>query len=323
MVNPSTADANTPATVSAVVPVFNGALTLPSLVARLTAVLEEVAPAHEIILVDDGSQDASWQIITELADSHPRCRGVRLMRNYGQHNALLVGIRQCLDGIIVTIDDDLQNPPEEIPTLLAELALGADVVYGTPAEPGHGLSRRLASWVTKMVLQNAMGVDVATKISAFRAFRSELRSGFDDASGPTVNIDVLLTWSTTRFAAVNVRFDERAAGASNYTVVQLVRHALNMLTGFSTRPLRLASITGFAFTFLGMLVLVYVLVRFVQTGGIVPGFAFLASIIAIFAGAQLFTVGIIGEYLARMYHRMLDKPSYVIRETTSAKNPPR
>jgi undecaprenyl-phosphate 4-deoxy-4-formamido-L-arabinose transferase len=162
-----------------------------------------------------------------------------------------------------------------------------------------------------------MGAEVATKISAFRAFRSELRAGFAAASGPTVNIDVLLTWSTTRFVAIEVRFDQRAAGVSTYTFVRLVRHAFNMLTGFSTRPLRLASFVGFAFTMFGIAILAYVLVRYLQSHGVVPGFAFLASIIAIFSGAQLFTIGIIGEYLARMHHRLLEKPSYVIREATA------
>ncbi len=302
---------------SVVVPVYNGALTLVALLDRLDVVLRNATSAYEVLLVDDGSGDTSWAVISQLATTHANCHGIRLMRNYGQHNALLAGIRQCRYEVIVTLDDDLQNPPEEIPRLLAEIAGGADVVYGAPADAGHGLARRLASRVTKSVLKNAMGADVATKISAFRAFRSELRSGFAAASGPAVNLDVLLTWSTTRFTAIDVRFDQRAAGVSNYTFVHLVRHALNMLTGFSTRPLRLASLVGFAFTLFGIAILVYVLVSYFRNHGVVPGFAFLASIIAIFAGAQLFTIGIIGEYLARMHHRMLEKPTYVVRDSTS------
>lgn len=303
--------------VSVVVPVYNSAGTLQPLVKRLDEVLPKCTSRYELILVNDGSGDGSWQRIEQLATGRDNLFGINLMRNYGQHNALLAGVRRARYPVTITIDDDLQNPPEHIPALLAALN-DADVVYATPGTAGHGLARRLASRITKGVLQGAMGADTATKISAYRAFRTSLRDGFVDASGPTINIDVLLTWSTTRFAAIPVTFDERAEGASNYTARQLMRHALNMLTGFSTVPLRLASLIGFVFTALGGVILIYVLVRFLQTRGAVPGFAFLAAIICIFAGVQLFTIGVIGEYLARMYHRMLAKPSYVIRSTAGS-----
>jgi undecaprenyl-phosphate 4-deoxy-4-formamido-L-arabinose transferase len=238
------------------------------------------------------------------------------MRNYGQHNALLAGIRRAQFEIIVTLDDDLQNPPEEIPRLLAELVRGYDAVYGVPENEQHGLLRDIASVVTKLTLQNAMGAETARSISAFRAFRTELREGFRDYRGSFVSIDVLLTWGTTRFTSLVVRHEPRKAGVSNYTLKKLIIHALNMMTGFSTMPLQIASLVGFAFTFLGLLVLVYVIGRFLLNGGSVPGFPFLASIIAVFSGAQLFALGIIGEYLARVHFRMMDKPSYAVREDT-------
>jgi len=303
-------------TISVVVPVYNSAQTLETLVTRLSAVLLTCSSAHEIILVDDGSLDGSWEVIVGLAKCRDECRGLGLMRNYGQHNALLAGIRQARYETIVTIDDDLQNPPEEIPTLLAAFSSGADVIYGTPLRAGHGLARRLSSQVTKLVLKGAMGADVATKVSAFRAFRSVLRDGFSEAAGPAVNIDVLLGWSTSRFHAVVVRHDLRAMGTSNYTFRKLVVHALNMLTGFSTQPLRVASLIGFGFTLIGIGTLIYVLVHYFESGGVVPGFAFLASVISVFAGAQLFTIGVIGEYLARMHHRMMEKPTYVVGRST-------
>ena len=243
-------------------------------------------------------------------------RGLGLTRNYGQHNAVLAGVRSARYEVVVTIDDDLQNPPEEIPTLLAGLTSDTDVVYGAPRGAGHGIARRLSSRVTKQILKGVMGAEVATKVSAFRAFRTMLRDGFSDAGGPTISIDVLLSWSTTRFQSVSVHHDKRVVGHSNYTFRQLARHTLNMLTGFSTQPLRLASFIGFAFTLIGMGVLAYVLVSYFETGGVVPGFAFLASIIAVFTGAQLFTIGIIGEYLARMFDRMMQRPSYLVGRAT-------
>jgi len=305
-----------PMTVSVIIPVYNSAQTLPELVTRLSTVLSGCASAYEIILVDDGSEDSSWDVITRLVTYHDQCRGMGLMRNYGQHNALLAGIRQARYEVIVTIDDDLQNPPEEIPILLAEFTSGVDVIYGAPLKAGHGFARRLSSQVTKLVLKSIMGADVATKVSAFRAFRTVLRDGFSEASGPAVNIDVLLGWSTSRFHAVEVRQDKRAVGKSNYTFRKLVNHALNMLTGFSTQPLRLASLVGFTFTLIGVGTLAFVLIHYFVSGGAVPGFAFLASIISVFAGAQLFTIGTIGEYLARMHHRIMEKPTYVVGRWT-------
>jgi undecaprenyl-phosphate 4-deoxy-4-formamido-L-arabinose transferase len=305
-----------PSSVSAVVPVYNGATTLEELVLRLEPVLASVASDYEVILVDDGSRDGSWGEISALAARHPKVRGQRMMRNYGQHNALLCGIRAARGALIVTLDDDLQHPPEEIPALLAALSDDVDVVYGTPRSQQHGLLRDFASWLTKLVLQGTMGADVARRVSAFRAFRTELRSAFDQYQNPYVSIDVLLTWATTRYAAVVVRHEPRRAGRSNYTLRMLVRHALNMVTGFTVRPLQIASLVGFGSTLFGFAVLGWVVGRSLIQGIAVPGFAFLASTIAIFAGAQLFTLGIIGEYLARMHLRLMSRPVYAVREET-------
>ena len=305
--------------ISIVVPVYNSELTLPALIERLEPVLRKVAGAFEVILVNDGSRDQSWLVASDLAQNHSFVRAMNLMRNYGQHNALLAGIRSARNEIIITLDDDLQNPPEEIPHLLAQITEGYDVVYGVPEHERHGLLRDLASQVTKLTLQSAMGAETARKISAFRAFRTDLRDAFQDYRGSFVSIDVLLTWATTRFTAVTVRHDPRSAGVSNYTLRKLIIHALNLMTGFSTMPLQIASLVGFACTLLGLLVLLYVVGRFIIEGGSVPGFPFLASIIAVFSGAQLFALGIIGEYLARVHFRMMDKPSYTIREDSAAR----
>ncbi len=296
---------------SVVVPVYNSEGSLRMLVERLAPVLASCASAYELILVDDCSRDASWRVIGELGRELNWVRGFNLMRNYGQHNALLCGIRAARHDVTVTIDDDLQNPPEEIPRLLAALA-DRDVVYGTPEHERHGLFRDLASQVTKLVLQKSMGAQTARQVSAFRAFRTELRSAFANYQSEFVSIDVLLTWGTTRFTAIAVRHDARTIGASNYALRKLMTHTLNMVTGFSVLPLQLASVIGFVFTLLGFALLVYVGVSYVLRPA-PPGFPFLASIVALFSGAQLFALGIIGEYLARMHFRMLDRPCYAVR----------
>lgn len=305
---------------SIVVPVYRSEEILPELVRRLEPVLRSHGENFELIFVNDCSPDRSWNVICDLARENPWVRGINLMRNYGQHNALLCGIRTARYDVIVTMDDDLQHPPEEIPKLLARLAQGSDVVYGTPEREQHGLGRDFASWITKLALQNVMGAEIARKVSAFRGFRSEVARAFAHYSGAFVSIDVLLTWGTNRFSLVPVHHEQRKAGVSGYTIRKLVTHAMNMMTGFSTVPLQFASVVGFVFTLFGVGVLAYVVGRFVLTGGSVPGFPFLASIIAIFSGAQLFALGIIGEYLARMHFRMMERPSYVVRENLETEN---
>jgi glycosyltransferase involved in cell wall biosynthesis len=302
--------------ISAIVPVYRSAPGLPELHRRLSAALEALASDYEIIMVEDGGRDESWSVIEGLARSDKHVRGIRMSRNYGQHNALLSGIRAARFGVIVTLDDDLQNPPEEISKLIARLDDTTDVIYGTPDEEQHGFLRDQGSRITKLALQSAMGAETARHVSAFRAFRTRLRDAFETYRGPYVSIDVLLTWGTTRFSHVSVRHEPRVIGASTYTMRKLITHAFNMMTGFSTLPLQIASVIGFLFTLFGLVILVYVLISFVTNGSVVPGFAFLASIIAIFSGAQLFALGIIGEYLARMHFRTMDRPTYLISQRT-------
>jgi undecaprenyl-phosphate 4-deoxy-4-formamido-L-arabinose transferase len=278
-------------------------------------VLDDQVRDYEIILVNDGSPDGSWAAVENAARAHPRVRGLNLMRNYGQHNALLAGIREARGDLIVTMDDDLQHPPDQLPRLIQALSADVDVVYGTPERQQHGFLRDAASFVTKLVLTAGMGADTARNVSALRVFRTPLRRAFADYRGPNPNLDVMLTWATSRFSATKVRHEGRASGESGYTVSKLVKHALNMLTGFSTLPLRLASYLGFASAALGLLVLVYVVGRlFIEQS--VPGFPFLASIIAIFSGVQLFATGIIGEYLGRVHTVSLSEPTYVVAEST-------
>ena len=305
-----------PVKLSVVIPVYRSQQTLRDLHRRIVAALEPIEPAFEIILVEDCGGDDSWHVIECLAAEDARVSGIKLARNYGQHNALLCGIRAAMGEIVVTIDDDLQNPPEEIPRLLAKLTGDLDVVYGTPENETHSFMRNQASKITKLALQSAMGAESASKVSAFRVFRTRLRDAFEAYRSPTVNIDVLLTWGTTRFGALHVRQDERTVGDSGYGFGKLVNHAINMMTGFSVLPLQIASVLGLLFGSLGGLILVYVLWGYFHHGSSVPGFPFLASIIAIFSGVQLFTLGIFGEYLARMHFRSMERPPYTLLHRT-------
>jgi undecaprenyl-phosphate 4-deoxy-4-formamido-L-arabinose transferase len=302
---------------SVVVPVYNSEQTLAMLTERLGKVLPALSAKYELILVNDGSRDSSWNVIQDLSQRYPWVRGINMMRNYGQHNALLGGIRAARGDVIITMDDDLQHPPEEIYKILEKLNEGYDVVYGFPRKLPHSFIRNLFSRLTKKVLAFVMGIKTVQEISAFRAFRTDLRNAFTNYQSPGVIVDVLLSWGTTRFASVLVDEEPRQYGQSGYDFKRLASQVFLILTGFSTVPLRLASWLGFFFTLFGIAVFLYVLYIYFVAGSI-PGFPFLAAIISLFSGTQMFALGIFGEYLARIFDRSMDRPAYVISQMTDA-----
>jgi undecaprenyl-phosphate 4-deoxy-4-formamido-L-arabinose transferase len=283
---------------SIIVPVYKGETLIEPLVIQLNKTLPTFAENYEIILVNDGSPDNSWAVIQSLTNKYECVRGICMMRNYGQHNATLCGVRLARYEVTVTMDQDLQHRPEDIPLLLEKLEEGYDVVYGAPKKLPQGFLRNLMTASIKQILARVIGLPSVRNVSAFRAFRTNLRAAFANFQGPSLILDVLLSWGTTRFTSVPV--DIAQAGKTSYNFRMLVRTAMLILIGYSTLPLRF-----------GLGVFIYVLVVYF-TAGSLPGFPFLASIIALFSGAQLFALGIFGEYLARMFDRSMDRPTYVI-----------
>jgi glycosyltransferase involved in cell wall biosynthesis len=300
---------------SVVVPVYRGRETLPLLVERVERVLSSLGSPYEILLVNDGSPDDSWSVISQLAPGHPAIRGINLMRNYGQHNATLCGVRQARFDVTITMDDDLQHAPEHIPQLLAKLSEGHDVVYGAWRERKQGFARAFFAALTKRAIAWVMGAGNVRDIGAFRALRTDLRRAFASFDGDDVLLDVLLSWGTTRFGAIHVDEAERAAGTSNYTFWKLARISLLVLTSYTTAPLRLANLIGLVFTLFGVGAFVNVIYVYFWLGS-VPGFSFLAATVLMFGGVQLFALGIIGEYLARVFNRTARRPPYTIGQTT-------
>jgi undecaprenyl-phosphate 4-deoxy-4-formamido-L-arabinose transferase len=296
-----------------VVPVYNGADTLRELIVRLTAVLPSLFSEYEIILVNDGSPDQSWQVTQELIDEFPSIKGINLMRNNGQHNALLCGIRAARMEYVLTLDDDLQEPPEEIHKLVEKMSPDYDVVYGIPVKLPHSGWRNFFSKFTKRVIANVMGIPNIRNISTFRLFKTDLRKAFETYASPNVMIDALLSWGTSRFGTTPVNEMPREVGNSNYDFYKLMSMAFLVMTNFSTVPLRFASLMGFGITLFGLVILVYVVVMALIEGS-VPGFPFLASIITIFSGTQLLTLGIFGEYLGSIFTRSTERQPYVIRD---------
>lgn len=307
-------------TLSIIIPVYNSQDILSVLVSRIVSAVEKMSDCYEIVLINDGSLDASWQMIQDLSAKYNQIRGINLMRNYGQHNAILCGIRAARFEYLITMDDDLQHPPEEIHKLIQHIQKGYDVVYGIPHKLVHSPWRNLSSKITKYFLAKVLGISRIKYLSAFRVIRRDIRNAFIQFDSPSVIIDALLTWGTENFGIVEVEEQPRPIGRSNYNLVALIKIFMVVLTGFSTFPLRFASIIGFIFTFFGLAVFIYVLVRTVSEGSI-PGFPFLASIISIFSGVQLFTLGIFGEYLARIFTRSMNNPTYIIQKTTFDTHP--
>jgi glycosyltransferase involved in cell wall biosynthesis len=298
--------------VSIVVPTYKSPTTLTELVER-TELLG--LSAFEIIIVDDGNIDATWEQIGLLSQTKKSVVGLRLGRNFGQHSALLAGVRKAKYSQIVTIDDDLQNPPEEIPNLLAKLVNGVDVVYGVSTQVRQNVWRRFTSRTAKAIFAKVLGFESAISISSFRAFRTQLREGFAGELGPHVSLDALLTWSTSRFSTLEVEHHARRVGKSNYSFTKLVRFMLDTATSYSTRPLRLATTIGFITTLFGLLLLVWVVGNAIFVGDSVPGFPFLAASIAVFSGVQLVVLGILGEYLGKIHFRAMKKPTFSVSET--------
>lgn len=303
--------------VSVVIPCYRSEGTLEPLVTRLLAVLTEISSQHEVLLVVDGSPDNTWRVAKSLTEQHATVRAMRLSRNYGQHNAILAGLREARFETILTLDDDLQHLPEEIPRLLTGLSEDIDLVYGIPFQDEHGHFRNTASRVVKAFMTRGLGIDNARSLSAFRAFRSHLLSGFAGLSGPHASIDVALSWSTNRVASVSVRMDQRTEGRSNYSFRLLVRHALNMLLGYSVLPLRAVGYLGGACALVGLGLLAYVLWRYISGAITVPGFASLASMIAVFSGAQMLAIAIVGEYLGRIHASNMGRPTYLVSEVAA------
>lgn len=308
-----------PNAVSVIIPTYCGAATLAEVVQRLVAVMQERTCQFEIILVEDVSPDAgaTWRVVSDLARHYPEVRGLRLQQNRGQHNALLLGIREARYALTLTMDDDLQNPPEQVPLLLDKLeADNADVVYGVPHTKNHGLVQNLGSYIVRYTLAFIIGSEHARHVSAFRAFRTTIRDAFAKHHSPQVSIDALLHWGANKYSHVEVAHQPRKHGQSGYNLMKLANHALTMITHYSTMPLRISTITGFGLFLLGSAVSLYIVIGRLIGFVTEPGFTFIVSLFSIIGGAQLLALGIIGEYLATIFLRSLGMTAYTVAERT-------
>ena len=299
--------------VSVVIPVHRSESSLRPLVARLQRVLEQTGHCYEIILVEDGGGDGSWDVLRELqAKDNDRIVVIQLMRNYGQHNALMCGFRHARGEYIVTIDDDLQNPPEEIPKLLNAIQTGLyDLVYGTYASKKHSFWRNAGSALVnafyRVVFKNA------ATISSFRAIHRPLLESIFPYDLNFTFVDGLLAWNTQRIGQIEVEHHPRAAGRSGYDPRKLIVLALNLFTNFSLLPLQVVSWCGLALSGFGFLLVLFYLIQSLRDQIIVPGYASTMIAVLVVGGTQLLALGMIGEYLGRLHLNVNRKPQYTVR----------
>ena len=299
--------------ISVVIPVYNSAQMLPTLHDRLQTVLMGLEKSFELVYVDDGSHDASWSVLRQLQSRDPlHVIAIQLMRNYGQHNALMCGFRQARGDFIITMDDDLQHPPEELPKLIAAIDdSDLDLVYGTYNRKQHAGPRNIASWLVtqfyRLVFQSPITV------TAFRILRRELLETILPYSLNFTFVDGLLAWNTRRTGEVKVAHDRCAKGRSGYRFRKLLTLALNLFTNFSLLPLQFVSVCGITAAITGFVLGLYYFYLHLNASITVPGYASTIVSIMVLGGLQLMGLGIMGEYVGRLHLNVNRKPQYNVR----------
>jgi undecaprenyl-phosphate 4-deoxy-4-formamido-L-arabinose transferase len=302
--------------VSVVIPVFNEEATLPTLFARLYPALDALRRPYEIILVDDGSRDKSIDILRAESASHPdRVVIVELSRNFGQHPAILAGFSIARGDAIVTLDADLQNPPEEIAKLLAKMDEGFDVVGGVRQQRQDTVFRRAASWLVNRVTVAITGIKMTDYGCMLRAYSREVIELINRSEEHSTFIPALAQSIARHPAEVPVAHAERSAGESKYSLYRLIRLNFDLMTGFSVVPLQLFTLFGFITASGGVLFGVYLLVRrfILLRASEAEGVFTLFALAFVVMGVLMAGVGIVGEYVGRIYQEVRGRPRYLIR----------
>jgi len=302
---------------SVVIPVYGSAGILPELHRRLTAVMQGLGKPYEIIFVDDCGRDRSWQVLQELSNADKAVTAIQLMRNAGQSNATLCGLAHARGGMILTMDDDLQHPPEEIPALIEALGADVDVVMGVPREKKHHWFRRIGSNAIHDINCYLLGKDRSLRFTSFRLMRRAVVDGLltlrtlSPALGPMINS------VTHRIINTTVQHDPRKEGRSGYTFGRLVSQTMSNLIGYSMLPLRLLAVMGAAGIVLSMTFAAVLIVRYLMGGINVPGWTTIALLLVLISGFNFFAFAILGEYVLRILQRVNATPQYFVRDKIS------
>jgi undecaprenyl-phosphate 4-deoxy-4-formamido-L-arabinose transferase len=306
---------------SVVIPVYNEKDNLRELIDRCLATCKKTSRSFEIILVDDGSGDGSREIISEEADHHPEVIGVILNRNYGQHAAIFAGLEQSRGEIVVTLDADLQNPPEEIAKLVAEMDTGVDVVGTVRENRQDTMFRRGASALVNRIVRRATGVMMHDYGCMLRAYRRLVVDAMLQCREGSTFIPILANSFAGSTAEIPVRHAPREKGESKYSFLKLISLQFDLLTSMSTFPLRLLSFMGAVISAcgIGFGILIMVLRLVYGTAWAVEGVFTLFAVLFIFVGAQFIGLGLLGEYIGRIYQDVRGRPRSFVQEIRGAR----
>lgn len=304
-----------PPDVSIVVPVYGGSDAIAELCDRIAAAMQSARLRHEVILVDDRGQAEAWASICAIANRDPRVMGLRLGRNFGQHAATICGIAYARGEWIVTMDDDLEHPPEAIPALLAAGDADHPLVYGVFEHRTHAAYRNWSSELMRRILKRAFP-DLNEDYCSFRAIHAPLAKQLDRFGLNRPYIDGMLSWITASASTVSVSHEQRHHGKSTYTLSKLISHAVNIFVTFSTLPLRIATYSGAALAGVSFLYLIYVIYGRLSGSIINPGYASLMSVVLFACGIQLLILGVVGEYIGRLMGATFRRPVYVVDRQT-------
>jgi undecaprenyl-phosphate 4-deoxy-4-formamido-L-arabinose transferase len=310
--------------VSIVIPVFNEEQNLEELIRRCLDACGSMDKPFEIILVDDGSMDSSPKMITEAAEQNGgKIVGVLLNRNYGQHAAVMAGFAESRGDIVVTLDADLQNPPEEIPRLVERIEEGFDVVGSVRVQRRDTLFRRLASFMINKAAQKATGVIMHDYGCMLRAYRRQIIEAVLKCHERSTFIPVLANSFARKTTEIDVHHDKRSNGDSKYGFFKLISLQFDLLTSMTTFPLRLLSMLGTVVSAIGVGFGVFLLVMRLIHGPewAAEGVFTLFAVLFIFIGAQFIGMGLLGEYIGRIYHDVRARPRYFVQQVVGTRRP--
>jgi undecaprenyl-phosphate 4-deoxy-4-formamido-L-arabinose transferase len=309
-------EASPPPEISVVIPVYNEEDNLRELSERLLGTLTGMGRAFEVIFVDDGSTDKSWQLLTDLNREHPQyIRALQFHRNFGQHQAIFAGFQAARGQVMVTLDADLQNPPEEIPRLVAKLEEGYDTVGGWRENRRDSLFRRLPSHLVNYLMSRVTGVKLRDYGCMLRAYRREVIDSINQCQESSSFIPALANLFSRKVAEIPVGHAERERGQSKYSLFKLLRLNFDLMTGFSNLPIHLVGFLGVAIALLGLLFGVYLFIRRIFVGPEVEGVFTLFAILFVFVGLNTLGLALIGAYVGRIYREVRQRPRFVIRKT--------
>lgn len=298
---------------SVVIPVYNGGQTISRVVESCIKHLASTI-VLEIILVNDGSSDDSEEVCKQLVEIYPTfILFANLAKNVGEHAAVIAGISQATGDAVAILDDDGQNPPEEVLKLLKEFNLGFDVVYGSPIKRGYGFLRNLSSAFNDKVATVLIKKPPNVYLSSFKIISRFLADYIVKHANPNPYLDSLVFQCTNQISQVSVNQSERKEGTSNYNLRRLFRVWLNMMTTASNLPLRIASLFGLAFAVIGAAVSMYLIIEYLIYGVVVQGYVSLIVGVLVFSGIQLLCLGMIGEYIGRIFQNT-QLSTFVIRQ---------